>query len=454
LKKSQVAISAAIILIILPIFFQFTTGAPVVESYGENVKIGFSMINGLNGATEFIDAGYQRAIEMGAQIEHRDYGWNHLNVTLTPLVEWQEFYLSKYPQLNSSLAINMIYSNTTTFAYPLDFTFYSTPGEATIRFNDTAVVNSLRNLTIRIMEIIDLDYISYGTEINGIFESFFDYSSSIMTNTVMLDDYVDLCEQLYDFVKTNYSDTQVLSIFRYQAPFDLKNIEPIIDNFDNACDIFGLSCRVFTNEIGGLAFLNESTVLEKFTNFTSLTTKNFAITNIYTISDSRHGGSAAYQGEFVRYLFNVIENYENDLEFLCWYTVYDYPTGYLSMIYSPLLEPHSTAGLCTNNGDPKVAYFTWIEEMRAMGRLPNYLMPWKIGVGVTILVAISGFLVYAYVMEGIQFRKELDKDKVEEPKEISFEEEIEHKPAKKKKKKKKKKPKTIEFTDALNNEQK
>ncbi|MCK5158369.1 MAG: hypothetical protein KAR08_04390 [Candidatus Heimdallarchaeota archaeon] len=70
MKKSQVAVSVIIILIILPIFSQFATGAPVVESYGENVKIGFSMINGLDGATEFIDAGYQRAIEMGAQIEH------------------------------------------------------------------------------------------------------------------------------------------------------------------------------------------------------------------------------------------------------------------------------------------------------------------------------------------------------------------------------------------------
>ena len=77
-----------------------------------------------------------------------------------------------------------------------------------------------------------------------------------------------------------------------------------------------------------------------------------------------------------------------------------------------------------------------------MGRLPNYLMPWKIGVGVLILFAISGFLVYAYVMEGIQFRKEQDKDKVEVPKEISFEEETTKKPVKKKKKK----PKTIEFT--------
>ena len=448
MKKSQVAVSVIIISLILPIFAQFTTGAPVVESYGENVKIGFSMINGMNGATEFIDAGYQKAIEMGAQIEHRDYGWDHLNYTLTPIIEWQEFYLSKYPQLNTSLAINVIYSNTTTFAYPFNFTFYSTPAEASTRFNDTAVVNTLRNLTIDIMEIIDLDYISYGSEINGIFESFFNYSSSLMTNTVMLDDYVDLCEQLYDFVKTNYSDTQVLSIFRYQAPFDLKNIEPIIDSFDNACDIYGISCRVFTNQIGGLAFLNESETLERFSNFTSLITKNFAITNIYTISDSRHGGSFAYQGEFVRYLFNVVENYENDLEFLCWYTIYDYPSGYLSLVYSPLLEPHSTAGLCTLAGDPKVAYFTWIEEMRAMGRLPNYYMPWKIGVGVLILVAISGFLVYAYVMEGIQFRKVTDEDKEEIPKEISFEEESKQKSTKKRKRK----PKTIEFTYDKNNE--
>jgi hypothetical protein len=384
------------------------------------------------------------------QIEHRDYSWDHLNFTLTPIIEWNEFYLKKYPEINTSLALNVVYSNSTPFAYPFNFTFYSTPEEATVRFNDTAVVNTLRNLTIDIMEIIELDYICYGTEVNGLFESFFNYSSLTMTNTVMLDDYVDLCEQLYDFVKSNYSDTQVLTIFRYQTPFDIKNIEPILSDFDNTCDIYGLSCRIFTRSDGGLAFYSEAEVLARFANFTSLTSKKFAITNIYTISDSRHGGSPAYQGEFVRYLFNVIETYESDLEFICWYQIYDYPTGYLSLIYSPLLEPHSTAGLCTHNGDPKVAYFTWIEEMQAMGRLDNYLMTWKIGIGVTILVAISGFIVYAYVMEGIQFRKDLDKEVVEEPKEISLTEETIEKTGIRKKKRRK--PVTIEFSDDLNNE--
>ncbi len=439
-------------MIILPIFTKFTKSVPEINAYGENVKIGFSMINGLNGATELIDAGYQKAIDIGAQIEHRDYGWDHLNFTLTPIIEWQNYYLSKYTQLNTSLAINVVYSNTTTYAYPYNFTFYSTPAEAEFRFNDTVIVNTLRNLTIDIMKIIDLDYISYGTEVNGLFESFYDYNTSILENRVMLDDYVDLCEQLYDFVKTNYSDTQVITNFRYQTPFDIENIEAIIDSFDNTCDIFGLSCRIFTNNAGNLLFLDEASVLEKFTNFTSIATKDFAITNVYTISDSRHGGDPAYQGEFVRYLFNVIENLENDLEFLCWYTVFDYPPGYFSLIYTPLLEPHSTAGLCTTTGDPKVAYFTWIEEMRLMGRLENYFMPWKIGVGAMILIAISGFLIYAYVMEGIQFRKDFDKNKVEkteEPKEISFEEDSKEQSIKKKKKKK---YETIEFSDDLSND--
>ncbi|NHJ33540.1 MAG: hypothetical protein FK732_11835 [Asgard group archaeon] len=449
MKKNHVTVIAILTIFFLPMIAQFAVGALEAEAYGENVKIGFSMINGINGATELIDAGYKRVIGMGAQLEHRDYGWGHLDLTLTPLIEWQEFYLSKYPQLNTSLAINVIYSNTTTFAYPFNFTHYSTPAEASYRFNDTVIVDSLRNLTNNILGIIDLDYISFGTEINGLFESFFDYNTSLMTNTVMLDDYVDLCEQLYDFVKVNHSDTQVLTIFRYQPNFDIRNIEPILSKFDNTCDIYGLSCRIFTDNYGRLAFLDEATILERFSNFTSLTSKKFAITNIYTISDSRHGGSAAYQAEFIRYLFKVIEANENDLEFLCWYTIYDYPTGYLSLIYSPLLEPHSTAGLCTHNGYPKASYYAWIEEMLAMGRLSNYFMPWKIGVGVTLLVAITGFVVYAYVMEGIQFKKDLEKDKKKEPEEISFEEEIKEKPAKKKKMKK---PKTIEFTDDLNNE--
>ena len=99
--------------------------------------------------------------------------------------------------------------------------------------------------------------------------------------------------------------------------------------FQHQTPATGISSNIFTDETFRLAFPTETEVFDRFNSVANKTAKKVAITNTYTISDSRHGGDEFYQAEFVRHLFNTIELLASKLEFVCWNTIYDYPPGYL-----------------------------------------------------------------------------------------------------------------------------
>jgi hypothetical protein len=444
MKRSNYYIIVVLSTLILPSLIVPSIAYTPTQGYAEDVKIGFTWINGIIGASEMIDAGYQKAIDMGCQIEHREYGWAFLNYTLyNSLYEWDQIYLDRYPTFDRSLDISVVTSNSTSIPFQHDFKIYLTLPTNNTRFNDTAILNSLRNTTIDAIQILDPDYISFSTEINGFFEGYYNETSKGF-DTAMYPDFIDLLEQMYDFIKVNYTDIQVMTNFRYQPPSDLTLIEAMIHQFNDTCDIFSVSPRIFTDDLGFLDTPETaSEVLDRFSSFANLTDKKIAITNTYMISDSRAGSSVGYQSNYVKYLFDFIELYDSQIEFVCWYTVFDYPPGYLSSYFSPFLEVHATAGLFSPTGEPKMAYYTWIEEMQAAGKLPGYWKAWKIALGSLVFAGVLGFLVYAYVMEGLpQFKERLKKEGKEEEKKpdvISFEKE-------KKPRKKSKKPKTIEFT--------
>jgi hypothetical protein len=433
--------------LLLPSLILPTISFTPTQGYAEDVKIGFTWINGLIGASEMIHAGYTKAVDMGSEIEHREYRWDYLNYTLfNSLWEWDQIYLDNYPELARSLDISVLSSNSS--AIPFVFNHYVTLPTNHTRFNATTVINSLKNDTVEAMNIVEPDYISFGTEINYFFEGYYNETSNGF-DTAMYDDYIDLLEQMYDFIKVNYTDTIVCTNFGYQRSKDLTFIEAMIHQLNDTCDIFSLSPRILTDDFGFLAQPTEAGILDRFSSFANLTDKKIAITNTYTISDSRAGGSELYQANYIRHLFNFIELYDHQIEFLCWYSIFDYPPGYLSTYFSPLLEVHATAGLFSPSGENKMSYFAWIEEMQAAGKLPDYWKAWKIALGSLVFAGVLGFLVYAYVMEGLpQFKEKLkqeekdkqDKKQDEEPDMISFE-----KP-KKKSQKRTKKPKTIEFT--------
>ncbi|MHA1354875.1 MAG: hypothetical protein ACTSR1_06855, partial [Candidatus Heimdallarchaeota archaeon] len=171
------------------------------------------------------------------------------------------------------------------------------------------------------------------------------------------------------------------------------------------------------------------------------------ITNTYVISDKRAGGSETYQALYVRNLFGVMDVLGDDLEFVCWYRVFDFPPGYLGMLVNPYLEVHATAGLLNAAGQSKYAYHIWMEEMSVRGRIPTYYAPWKIAIGAVGLTIITGFLVFVFVMEGIDSYKDMvNEEKL--PKDPTFGVTDEDEPTPKKKKKKSKvKPKTLEKND-------
>ncbi len=445
MRMNRVLFAIVLAIIFVPLAVSVKTFDVNAEPYGQNVKIGFNQINGIEGASELRDLGYLKAIDMGAQLEHKELRWDLINYSLTTVFEWEEIFLSRHPTLEASLALAVISGNASTMPLVFNFTtHYNNITPTTIRYNDTSILKGLQNITDYVMAIIpDLSYISFGVEINGLFETYFNFNTIEFTNTVALQDYVDLCQQMYDYMHANYPTVKVLTSFRYQRASDILCIEDLVPYFDSITDIFGLSCRVPTTEYGTLAQLTEEELIERFSLFNETTTKKFAITNIYTISDNRAGGSNIYQSLFIQYLFKVIKTFEDELEFVCWYTIFDYPPGYYTMLYGAYLEPHSTAGLLTIKGDPKRAYFTWIKEMTTAGKLVGYISNWEYAIGSIALAAIVGFVIFCYVKEGIDMKKaeEADLAKIEE-----LELDEEKKRSKRKKKKQESEPETIEFT--------
>ncbi len=419
-----------------PLTAGFTQAAPV----DEYPKFGFSYINGIVGATELEEPGYQKAVDIGATIEHREFSWSYLDSSIESVYEWKKLYLNKFPEMNASIALGVISSNYSVLTSKFNFTRYTTvptPESNITRLNDPLVIISLKNITDTILgDVGGFSYISFGNEVNGFFETYFNYQTKLMTNTVMLDDYVNLTEQMYSYVKIKYPSVKVMMSFRNQITSDPINIAAIIARFNNSCDIYSMTARIFTNDFGFLDILSENEIIARFKNFIDLTgSKKFAVTNTFTISDSSAGGSELYQANFVRSLFKLARDYSDKMEFLCWYHIFDLPRGYLGMIFNPFLEAQRSLGLLTEFGDYKMSYFAWIEEMRALGRLPNYYTPWKIALYSITLTAIGGFLVFAYVMEGIDFYKK-QQQKETPPDEIDFIQKPKE-PSKKKKRKSK-----------------
>lgn len=434
---------------IIPVLLTSSFSSNVQGISDEFPKIGFTWINGIVGASELNEPGYVAAIDMGAQLEHRDYSWVYLNSSLNPVYEWKNLYVDRFEGFEASISINVINSNFSSLNFLYNFTRYTTtpsPTSNITRINDTKIVIDLKTLTDSILtDIGNFSYISFGSDINGYFETYFDYDTESFTSTAMLDDYVDLYEQMYDYIKAEYPSVKVMTIFRNQIASDPINIAPMINRFQNACDIYAMSCRIFTNDLGFMQMLSQEQIIERYEQFITLTgTKKFAITNTFTISDAATGGSESYQAQFVDTFFQLINDYSTKMEFSCWYRVFDFPPGYLGMLYDPFLEAQRTSGLLTQNGDYKLSYFTWIEQMKALGRIEQRMSGGEIALVVIVLTAIGGFIIFTSVMEGLEtFQK---KDEEEEM--ISPDEDLEFtEPKKKKRKEKYPEADTLIFTE-------
>jgi len=441
LLKSKKLRFTLIVAILIPLSFISQEVQADHQIQGSNTKIGFSWINSVAGINELASMGYSKAVEMGCQIEHRDYSWLLLDQNYIQVYEWTQVFLNLYPEIDISMTISLITGGFLTIPGNFSIEPYTEINENVTRLNNPRLVSGLKLFTDFMVNItgLTLDYISFGSEINSFFSQFYNYTTSTFDNTVMLEDYADLCEQMYDYVKANHSGIDVLTIFRLQTLYDVDLVNSMIDYFDFACDIIGLSPRVFTSHYGYLERLNYDKMFERFDKIRNKAyPKKIAITNTYVISDKRAGGSETYQALYVKNLFHLIDVLGDDLEFVCWYRVFDFPPGYLGMLVNPYLEVHATAGLLTDTGNSKYSYHVWMEEMAARGRIPTYYAPWKIAVGAVGLTLITGFLVFAFVMEGIESYK--TKDELEKlPKDITFGDVDETKPKKKKKKKKSKK---------------
>ncbi|MHA1441532.1 MAG: hypothetical protein ACTSPK_06705, partial [Candidatus Heimdallarchaeota archaeon] len=316
LLKSKTLRFTLIVAILIPISFISVNVQADHQLQGSYTKIGFTWINSVAGVSELARMGYAKAADMGCQIEHRDYSWLLLNQNYIQVYEWVQVFLAEFPDMDVSMTIATIMGGFLTIPGNYSIEPYSEINENVTRINDPRLVSGLKLFTDFMINITGLrmDYISFGSEINTFFTQFYNYTSNSFDNTVMLEDYADLCEQMYDYVKANHSDIDVLTIYRFQSVYDIEVVNSMLSYFDSACDIVGLSTRVFTNNFGYLDKLSYDDLEERFKSI-ALTAypKKIAITNTYVISDKRAGGSETYQALYVRNLFGVMDVLGDDL---------------------------------------------------------------------------------------------------------------------------------------------
>ena len=420
--------SLSILIILFSTFsltLSFIQGNAELSTNGPNTKFGISWVNTVGAVQELDVLGYQKASEMAVTVEHRDYSWDSAITSEYSIKQWTQIYLRQYPQIEASMTIAPIFIEQVTLRVKDEqFTPYTSQSNLTavLRFNDTRVVTNLKgtfDILYNVWTKEKIKYISFGNEINAFFRHYYNDSTSSFTDTQMLEDYSDLCIQMYDYIKDNYSSVRVQTIFRYQLPKELEVISALIDYFDDACDLFAISPRIFITNLGEIAQLSYQEIEDRVLAFKSLIgLKKLAVINVFTISEAKANGSGFYQAQLVADLFELARNIGDDLELLTWYRLFDFPPGYVSII-DPGLESLSTAGLLTFNGDAKLSYFAWIDAMKLLGRIPESLPIATLVISIIILCLIGGFILFVV---SIELNKVLKKstEKEDEPQTITL----------------------------------
>jgi hypothetical protein len=106
--------------------------------------------------------------------------------------------------------------------------------------------------------------------------------------------------------------------------------------------------------------------LQDLINETDLIGKPIAVTET-TWSSQGFGGSIDNQKIFVETAVSAFKSSLNDLEFHSFYGTHDFPKSYIeaSLITGEVADWLSSLSFITNEGTPKEAYCTFVDELRS-----------------------------------------------------------------------------------------
>lgn len=295
------------------------------------------------------EEGFRTARLLGCQIEHRQYNWNEIELDRNTY-DWNsinQWYTAclKY-DITPSLALCPVNSNTQIRNVPRDLRGRD--------FDDPEIISRLKQFTRKLLEKFpEIKYMSFGNEINY-------YLWSHPEDTPP---YLNLCVQMYEYMKENYPEIPVLVIFGFTGMGERDR--ELVSQFLPACDLVGISTYHACIAVESLTppQLTEQEMYEGFLDCINLCGgKRFAVVETCAFSYP----DPDYQVRYVKVFFDVIEEYRKDMEFACWFGVYDAYPGTLTMA-APFLEQFNSSGLLYTDGTPKASYYSWMEKMSQLG---------------------------------------------------------------------------------------
>ena len=196
-----------------------------------------------------------------------------------------------------------------------------------------------------------IDFLWIGNEINGYFEE----------NPDELDAYQTFFESVYDSLKLNFPTIKIGITFTYDGTIASNNTS-ILSAFPKA-DILGFSLYPQFLDNNPQNYANH---LQDLINATDLIGKAIAVTET-TWSSQVFGGSIDNQRIFVETAVSAFKSSLNDLEFHSFYGTHDFPKSYIeaSLITGEVADWLSSLSFITNEGIPKAAYCTFVDELRS-----------------------------------------------------------------------------------------
>ncbi|MGK7393574.1 MAG: glycosyl hydrolase 53 family protein [Candidatus Cyclobacteriaceae bacterium M3_2C_046] len=196
-----------------------------------------------------------------------------------------------------------------------------------------------------------IHYLWIGNEINGYFEE----------NPDELEEYQTFFESVYDSVKLNFPSIKIGITFTYDGTVASNNIS-ILSAFPKA-DVLGFSLYPQFLDSNPQNYSNH---LQDLITATDLIGKPIAITET-TWSSQGFGGSIDNQKLFVKTAVSAFKNSLNNLEFHSFYSTHDFPKSYIeaNLFTGEVADWLSSMSFITNEGIPKEAYCTLVDELRS-----------------------------------------------------------------------------------------
>lgn len=312
--------------------------------------IGFCWITPPFHDHNFEEVGFARAAEMGCSIEHRQMNWadlerihrDPLSIDFGPLESW--YRLCERYGMKKSISLCLVNSNTNAPSVPAGLEYES--------LNDSGLVEGFCNFLDAVMERFpDIDYVSFGNEINYHFEGRPDE----------VDEYVDFCRRVGMHFKSRH-DAKVMTIFGFTGISESGR--GMVKLFLPFSDLMGISSYDLSLHNMSQSQISSDRFADVIDGYVDLLDgKRFAIVEMAAFSSPGVGGSPGYQSRGVRNFFGLCERYRDRMDFACWFSLYDAAPGLLAT-FAPFLETFSSAGLLSPGGMPKPSYYEWEDQIQ------------------------------------------------------------------------------------------